>query len=104
LICCGIISSGRYNYCIVHCIIFTQGQTITVGQVEFKKIISHLISEGDLYLMRVIYHANPDGSLSEQFNRENGYMQGAPNLTWSHASFITAKLKRDQVNAALKRR
>lgn len=81
-----------------------QGQTITAGQVEFKKIISHLISEGDLYLMRVIYHANPDGSLSEQFNRENGYMQGAPNLTWSHASFITAKLKRDQVNAAFKRR
>lgn len=45
---------------------------------------------GDSFLARNRVHANPDGSLSEQINRYNGYLQGAPNLTWSHASFLTA--------------
>lgn len=81
-----------------------QGQTISRNQPEFKKIISHLINEGDLYMLRILYHSNPDGSLSEQFNRENGYMQGAPNLTWSHASFLTAKLYRDQALTAFGKR
>lgn len=81
-----------------------QGQTISRNQPEFKKIISHLVDEGDLYMLRVLYHSNPDGSLSEQFNRENGYMQGAPNLTWSHASFLTAKLYRDQILNAIRKR
>jgi len=49
---------------------------------------------GDSYLARVIYHRNPDGSLSEQINRFNGYMQGAPHLSWSYASFISARLAR----------
>lgn len=79
------------------------GQIVSANQPEFKKIISHLIEEGDLYMLRVLYHANPDGSLSEQFNRENGYMQGAPNLTWSHASFLTAKLQRDLALTAFRK-
>jgi glucoamylase len=49
-----------------------------------------------------MYHRNPDGSLSEQINRDSGYMQGAVNLTWSHASFLTAKMARDKALQALK--
>lgn len=62
----------------------------------FQKILNSLLVEAESYMARVIYHRNPDGSLSEQINRDSGYMQGAPNLTWSHASFLTAKLYREQ--------
>lgn len=73
------------------------GQVLKFNQAEYNAILNHLVSEGDTYMLRILYHGHPDGSLSEQFNRDNGYMQGAPNLTWSHASFITAKIKRDQL-------
>jgi glucoamylase len=47
-------------------------------------------------LRRVRYHAAHDHSLSEQFHRDNGYMTGAPELTWSHAAVLssTAKMKK----------
>jgi len=63
---------------------------------SYSLVIKGLFEEADGYLARVLFHRNADGSLSEQMNRENGYMQGAPNLTWSHASIITAKLRRDE--------
>jgi glucoamylase len=59
--------------------------------------LRRLIYEGDLFLARVLHHRNADGSLSEQVNRSSGVMQGAPNLTWSHASFLTAKMQRDLI-------
>ncbi len=52
--------------------------------------------KGDLFLKRIEHHANPDGSLSEQMNRYSGFMQGAHDLTWSYASFLTALFARDQ--------
>ncbi|MBK9295087.1 MAG: glycoside hydrolase family 15 protein [Oligoflexia bacterium] len=61
------------------------------------ELAKKLISQGDQYLQRVLRHANPDGSLSEQINRNSGFMQGAPNLTWSHASFIDAFMARQKV-------
>jgi glucoamylase len=39
---------------------------------------------------RVLFHMSDKGSFSEQFNRENGFMQGARDLTWSYASYVTA--------------
>ena len=55
-----------------------------------NRAAENLIHHGDSYLARNQVHANPDGSLSEQINRNSGHHQGAPNLTWSHASFLTA--------------
>ena len=40
-----------------------------------------------------LYHSDREGSMSEQFNRDNGIMQGAKQLTWSHSSFMTAMMK-----------
>lgn len=40
-----------------------------------------------------LYHSDRLGGLSEQFNRDNGIMQGATQLTWSHSSFMTAMMK-----------
>jgi glucoamylase len=68
----------------------TQGQTLTATNPIFKKIVRGLKREGDNFFRRVLHHLGPDGSMSEQINRDTGLMQGAQNLTWSHVSFIQA--------------
>ncbi len=80
-----------------------RGQKFTNDDPEFRVLLQNLIAEGDSYLDRIIYHRNSDGSLSEQINRESGYMQGAPNLTWSHAGYLTAKIARDRAVKALQK-
>lgn len=35
-----------------------------------------------------------DGSMSEQFNRDNGFMQGAPDLTMNYTAFLRAIFSR----------
>ncbi|MHC4901956.1 MAG: glycoside hydrolase family 15 protein, partial [Planctomycetota bacterium] len=49
--------------------------------------------EGDDFIRRTLAHATA-GSLSEQIHRDTGEMTGAPDLTWSYASLITALLHR----------
>lgn len=51
---------------------------------------------GDDFVQRVQYHANPDGSLSEQIDRYSGYMSSARDLTWSYASILTANWAREE--------
>jgi glucoamylase len=69
---------------------------------ESAAMISDLKSAGDSYLRRIRFHtprpgdAN-EGHLSEQFSRSKGNMLGARDLTWSYASFITAKRARDSI-------
>lgn len=58
-------------------------------QGRLAKARAHF-NEGDLFLKRLQYHANPDGSLSEQFHRDTGFMMSARDLTWSHAEFVQA--------------
>ncbi|MGE3974569.1 MAG: glycoside hydrolase family 15 protein [Bdellovibrionales bacterium] len=49
------------------------------------------MQKGDEFLARSFSHMNQsNGSFSEQFHRTSGYMQGARDLTWSYASFLTA--------------
>lgn len=59
------------------------------NQAEFKAVTGGLRRLGEAQLRRIRFHSNPDGSLSEQINRRTGFMWGAPNLTWSHAAFLT---------------
>ena len=62
--------------------------------VKSNKMNAHSFKQlGDTALAqfnRAITHVNADGSFSEQFNRNNGYEQGARDLTWSYTSYITA--------------
>ena len=44
----------------------------------------------DAELRRVRLHTSAEGSLSEQFNPDNGYMQSARDLSWSYAGFLSA--------------
>lgn len=63
---------------------------ITRGDRRFSKIIERLYLEGDEYLNRVKFHVDSDGQMAEQMNRWSGFLQGARDLTWSYASFLTA--------------
>ncbi len=51
---------------------------------------ANYIAYGDQLMKRVQYHANPDGSLSEQIDRHSGYMTSARDLTWSHSEVMHA--------------
>ncbi len=65
------------------------GQHFASNDPKFSTILSALRGKGDEYLNRVHIHA-PDGHLSEQINRYTGFMQGAPDLTWSYAAILRA--------------
>ena len=56
----------------------------------FSQILNRLQSEGDEYFVRVKFHVDSDGQMAEQMNRWSGFLQGARDLTWSYASFLTA--------------
>ncbi len=70
----------------------------TVGLAEYyclaqknsKKSYSEMIES---QFQMVLYHSDRKGHLSEQFNRDNGIMQGATDLTWSYSSFLTAMMR-----------
>lgn len=66
------------------------GLVVKQGSEEMRELSEALIQKGDLFLRRVRLHSNPDGSLSEQIDRQSGYMVSARDLTWSYASLITA--------------
>jgi glucoamylase len=68
----------------------TAGQTHSAGSPAFEAILDALQAAGDAQLRRTQYHAPEDGALSEQMNRETGFSWGAFDLTWSHASFLSA--------------
>ncbi len=66
------------------------GLILTKGTAEFQQLVQKFVDRGDAFMSRVRLHENPDGSLSEQIDRNNGYMCSAHDLTWSYAAFITA--------------
>jgi glucoamylase len=56
---------------------------------DFSRILTALASLSDQWLRRSRYHTASDGSQAEQYDRGNGYMRGARDLTWSYASFLS---------------
>ncbi len=72
----------------------TPGTTIHSTDALFTAITAAAWARGDDYLSRTRYHTGADGVLYEQMNRNNGFMQGAYNLTWSDASFLVAAWER----------
>ncbi|EDK43905.1 hypothetical protein LELG_02084 [Lodderomyces elongisporus NRRL YB-4239] len=57
---------------------------------EYNLMIQKLKQYADSFLAVVKFHTDSEGHLSEQFNRNNGYMQGAKDLTWSYGALWTA--------------
>lgn len=68
----------------------TAGETVSQDDPRFRRLIDALCELGDGYLRRLQRHCDQTtGSLSEQFNRDTGIMQGAADLTWSYAAMLT---------------
>ncbi len=65
-----------------YCRLAKQTQPLSEATLLKNKAIS--------FLDRTIYHTDPGGRMPEQFNRNNGYTQGARDLTWSYISYIRA--------------
>lgn len=64
----------------------------TLGLGEFHCLQRQDKARAQLQFARAMFHADR-GHISEQFNRETGFMQGAPDLTWSHNAVLTAALR-----------
>jgi glucoamylase len=64
-------------------------------------LAQNYFEQGDLFIERVRTHADPSGSLSEQINRDTGYMESARDLTWSHVEMIQAEWAREVAKSKL---
>ncbi len=73
------------------------GTRLERGSAEFDLLLDRIRENGDSFFARVKFHTPADGSLAEQFNRVSGYMQGARDLAWSYASFLTALAERNRL-------
>lgn len=68
------------------------GTQYTVGSSSFASLTQNIALAADKFFNTVKIHANNNGSMSEQYDRTSGTMTGARDLTWSHASLISASL------------
>ncbi|KAJ8661718.1 hypothetical protein O0I10_002525 [Lichtheimia ornata] len=67
-----------------------KGLSFRYGTKAFETLVDTMTTRADRFMATVQYHQHDNGSLSEQFNRWTGFEQGARDLTWSYASFISA--------------
>jgi len=67
------------------------------GDAVFEQALVRLKTVGDSFLAVVRTHADSEGSMSEQFDRVNGFMRGATDLTWSYGAFLQAVRARKAV-------
>uniref|UniRef100_A0A060TJ22 glucan 1,4-alpha-glucosidase n=1 Tax=Blastobotrys adeninivorans TaxID=409370 RepID=A0A060TJ22_BLAAD len=72
------------------------GKEISRDDPKYEQVVRGLIAYGDSFMDVIREHQGHDGSMSEQFNRDTGYMQGARHLTWSYEAFWTATFQRNQ--------
>lgn len=75
------------------------GTTYTVGTSAFTNLVQNVALGADKFLSTVKFHAATNGSLAEEFNRDTGLQTGARDLTWSHASIISASKAKSGIPA-----
>jgi glucoamylase len=68
-------------------------ELVSMGkQVEEQTLLTVMLPalrrEGDAYVQFVLAHQPPDGSITEQINRDTGQPQGAPDLTWALSELL----------------
>jgi glucoamylase len=71
--------------------------TYAAGSQQFRDVVAGLAAYGDRHLRRARFHGQPGNRFSEQYNRNNGFEQGVPDLTWSYGSLLTATFARDEL-------
>lgn len=72
------------------------GMRFREGDPTYNEVLGALRSRSDEFLRRVRFHVGVDGHESEQFNRDHGEMQGARDLTWSYAGFLSLRRIREK--------
>lgn len=63
----------------------------------FEEIVQAFVMVGDEFLQSVRTHVDGQGSMSEQFDGETGFLRGARDLTWSYGAFLGAGRRRGMV-------
>lgn len=71
--------------------------TYTHADALYHSVIEHLVAAADEFLAVVKNHVDVQGAMSEQFDRETGFMRGARDLTWSYGAFLGAARVRRKV-------
>lgn len=87
------------NFPLLKALKLPSSVSLSIGKtLKASDLTSALRSRGDEFMMRAFTHMNQEtGQMSEQFNRYSGYMQGAHDLTWSYASFLTSYWARQEM-------
>jgi glucoamylase len=68
---------------------------IQASDPTYAIVLQALQEKSDALIRRAKFHTGADGHQSEQFNRVHGQMQGARDLTWSYASFLSLRRIRE---------
>ncbi|SPO38785.1 related to Glucoamylase precursor [Pseudozyma flocculosa] len=63
--------------------------TFAAGSSQFNNIITGMKTMSKGFVDIVQSHSWTNGSLNEEFNRDTGFNQGARDLTWSYAAFVS---------------
>ncbi|CAD1809502.1 Glucoamylase GLA1 [Candida parapsilosis] len=64
--------------------------TLVYNSSDFNFLIEKLTAYADSFLDVVRTHTDSQGRMSEQFNKNTGFMQGAKELTWSYSAVWNA--------------
>ncbi|EST04645.1 Glycoside hydrolase family 15 [Kalmanozyma brasiliensis GHG001] len=70
----------------------TSTGTYSSSSNQFSTLTSGMKAMANGFVNIVNSHAWQNGSLNEEFNRNNGFNQGARDLTWSYAAFVSNDL------------
>ncbi|KAJ6441978.1 glucoamylase precursor [Purpureocillium lavendulum] len=68
--------------------------TYASGSATFASIVDATSAYADGFVDIVAKYAAANGSLAEQFSKDDGHPLSARDLTWSYASFLTAAARR----------
>lgn len=74
---------------------FSGTRQLLEGDPTYEMVLAALQNRSDAFIRRAKFHTADGGRQSEQFNRINGNMQGARDLTWSYASFLSLRRIRE---------
>ncbi|KAI9158456.1 Glucoamylase [Paramyrothecium foliicola] len=71
--------------------------TYRTGSSTYTTILNAVSTYADGFVNVVATYVAPDGSLAEQFSKDDGRPLSANDLTWSYASFLTAVARRSGI-------
>jgi glucoamylase len=80
--------SGEGNPWFLATAAYAEFNCYLASRATLKKEIDRYNQKAESYFERMIFHTAPGGHMSEQFNRHNGFNQGAADLTWGYVSYI----------------